>query len=196
MTESQPESSIPWNCCIFEILKTYHFLFSSSSSILPVIMLSHSCNSCSLTSLDCPSHWLFSSTYLPSELSSISMHFSVCLNIFMNFLSLIFQEKKPQIRYLSSLCLPWSDKYCWGEKIKSHNRELKVYCQLDLVKVHNVTVIYYSTLLFSLALHKEYWRFSANFSNVSPISAPRGHLVQSRQPRPHCWDREMVLSAT
>ena len=47
----------------------------------------------------------------------------------------------------------------------------------------------------SLALHKVYWRFSASFSSALPISAPWGHLVQSRQPGPGCWYRK-VLSAT
>lgn len=42
----------------------------------------------------------------------------------------------------------------------------------------------------SLALHKVCWRFPASLSGVLPISAPWGHLVQSRQPGPGCWYRK------
>lgn len=63
------------------------------------------------------------------------------------------------------------------------------------IKVHNIELIFYSALCL-LFFKKAYWSFSGNSSNFWPISVPQGHLEQSRQPRPHCWVREVAFSAT
>ena len=121
---SEPESYILWNGYIFEILKKC-YLVSSSSSVLPGIMLSHSCNFCFWPSLSVLVIDPFPQLpFLPSELFSFSMHFSICLNICIYF---SLTHIKNSIKYLSFLYLSCSDKYCLGEK--SQNGQLNMYYQ-------------------------------------------------------------------